>query len=78
MPTLSEQPRVVEFWGGPNDGLKVPLDEFLKNYPKGIASFPIPGTSLLHVYKVDLTDPSGRVVYTGEFTPEDIAKLSTN
>jgi len=73
---MKSLPRVLEFWGGPQDGKRITTEEFIASYPKGIASFPIPGTTLLHVYKKDPDDPSGKVLYLGEFTPEAVTQLS--
>ncbi|MER3396712.1 MAG: hypothetical protein C4318_01690 [Acidimicrobiia bacterium] len=75
MPAATEEGRVVEFWGGPRDGERMQLAEFLEKYPKRIASFPVQGSSLLHVYRADFEADSQRVRYIGELTTEEAASL---
>ncbi len=78
MPTTKDDSRLLEFWGGPRDGERITLAEFIKSYPRSIASFPIPGSSRLYVYKANLESDSGKVVYAGEMTADEAAKLSSN
>ncbi len=75
MPATKGEAAVVEFWGGPRDGEKTTLAEFLAQYPKKIASFPSAGPGLLHVYKADVEDGSGKVRYVGELTLDQVTRL---
>lgn len=76
MPAATEEGKTVEFWGGPRDGERLAIAEFLDKYPKRVASFPIQGSGLLHVYRADFEADAKRVRYIGELTPDEVRALA--
>jgi hypothetical protein len=78
MPTTKDDSRVLEFWGGPRDGERTTLADFLERYPKKIASFPIQGSALLHVYKADIEEGRGVVRYLGEMPADSAEELASD